>query len=203
VAGVIASESANDSKDGGALMPTLALGIPGSEVMAILLGAFILHGIEPGRAMLVDHMDIVWAVILALLVSNVLTSAIGITCARWLIRITVIPVRFYAPSIICIALLGAYGVQQQMIDPGVALLFGVIGFAMNRLGYSRVALIIGLMLGAATEEAFFQSIQIARGSYTIFFERPITVGIALFMVTAVAFTFVRAIRRSRQLPAAR
>jgi len=103
VAGVIASEAANDSKDGGALMPTLALGIPGSEVMAILLGAFVLHGIEPGRVMLVDHIDVVWTVILALLVSNVLTSVVGIGFARWLIRITVIPVRYYAPPIICIA----------------------------------------------------------------------------------------------------
>lgn len=203
VAGVIASEAANDAKDGGALMPTLALGIPGSEVMAILLGAFVLHGIEPGREMLIEHIDIVWAVILALLVSNVLTSAIGIGFARYLIRITVIPVRFYAPPIICIALLGAYGVDQRLADPAVALLFGVVGFAMKRLGYSRVALIIGLMLGAATEEAFFQSIQISRGSYFVFFERPVSIALGLLIVLTVAITFLRAWSRERSRTGAR
>jgi putative tricarboxylic transport membrane protein len=132
VAGVIASESANDAKDGGALMPTIALGIPGSEVMAILLGAFVLHGIEPGREMLIEHLDAVWVVILALLVSNVLTSVIGIVFARYLIRITVLKVSYYAPSIICIAVIGAYGVHQELIEPIIALFFGVIGFAMKR-----------------------------------------------------------------------
>lgn len=203
VAGVIASEAANDAKDGGALMPTLALGIPGSEVMAILLGAFVLHGIEPGRVMLIEHIDIVWAIILALLVSNVLTSAIGVGFARYLIRLTIIPVRYYAPPIICVALLGAYGVHQNLVDPVVALIFGVIGFAMMRLGYSRVALIIGLMLGAATEESFFQSIQIARGSYGIFVERPVAAGLAAFIVLTVIFTFIRARTRQQRLYARR
>ncbi|MDX1429066.1 MAG: hypothetical protein R3282_02210, partial [Rhodothermales bacterium] len=108
-------------------------------------------------------------------------------------------VRYYAPPIICIALLGAYGVHQNPVDPMVALVFGIIGFAMVRLGYSRVALIIGLMLGAATEEAFFQSIQIARGSYGIFFERPVAAGLAAFIVVTVVFTFIRARTRQRTI----
>jgi putative tricarboxylic transport membrane protein len=201
IEGVIASESGNDSKDGGSLMPTLALGIPGSLNMAILLGAFVLHGIQPGRNMLTNNLDVVWIIVLALVLSNVLTSVIGISFAKQLIRFTMIPVSYYAPPIICISLAGAYGVTEKMLDVWVALLFGVIGFAMLRFGYSRVALVIGLMLGRATEEAFFQSVQISRGSYMVFLERPISLSLAVLLALFVGVFFVRSIRRARRTQA--
>jgi putative tricarboxylic transport membrane protein len=197
IEGVIASESGNDSKDGGSLMPTLALGIPGSLNMAILLGAFVLHGIQPGRTMLTQNLDVVWVIVIALVISNVLTSVIGICFAKQLIRFTTIPVRYYAPPIICISLAGAYGVTQNMVDVWVALVFGVIGFAMTRFAYSRVALVIGLMLGRSTEESFFQAIQVSRGSYTIFVERPISLSLAILLIVFVAVFFFRSIGRTR------
>jgi putative tricarboxylic transport membrane protein len=198
VAGVIAPEASNDAKDGGALMPTLALGIPGSEVMAILLGAFVLHGIDPGRSMFTEHLGLVWTIVFALLASNILTSAIGVVFANQLIKLTYVPVRLYAPPIICVSLIGAYGVHQDPWYPITALIFGVLGFFMKRLGYSRVALIIGLMLGSGTEAAFFQSVQIARGSYTVFWERPISLGLFLVIVFALASPFVRQMVRRRK-----
>jgi putative tricarboxylic transport membrane protein len=202
VAGVIAPEAANDSKDGGALMPTLALGIPGSEVMAILLGAFVLHGINPGRSMFTEHLDLVWTIVLALFFSNWLTSLLGVIFANQFIRLTLVPVRLYAPPIICVSLIGAYAVQQNIIYPLLALIFGVLGFAMKRLGYSRVALVIGLMLGTGTEAAFFQSVQIARGSYWIFVQRPVSLLLLAVILVAVSLPFVREYRRRRgALPA--
>jgi putative tricarboxylic transport membrane protein len=195
VAGVIAPEAANDSKDGGALMPTLSLGIPGSEVMAILLGAFVLHGIDPGRSMFTQHLDLVWTIVLALFASNWLTSVLGVIFANQIIRLTLVPVRLYAPPIICVSLIGAYAVNQNPWYPALALIFGILGFTMKRLGYSRVALVIGLMLGTGTEAAFFQSVQIARGSYLIFWQRPLSILLFLVILVALATPFVREYRR--------
>ncbi len=197
LAGVIAPEAANDAKDGGALMPTLALGIPGSEAMAILLGAFLLHGVDPGRAMFTEHLSLVWVLILALFASNLLTSAIGVLFARQLIRLTAVPVNLYAPAIVCLGLIGAYGVDRNLWHPVLALLFGVLGFAMRRYGYSRVALVIGLILGDNVEAAFFQSVQIARGSYAVFWERPISLALFLLILVALLAPFVAAVRRRR------
>ena len=195
VAGVIAPEAANDSKDGGALIPTLALGIPGSEVMAILLGAFALHGIDPGRQMFSENLDLVWVILVALVASNLLTSALGIGFARWLIALTRVPVSLIGPPILCLCLAGAYGLEQNPWHPVIAVVFGALGVAMTRLGYSRVALVIGFMLGANVEAAFFRSIQIARGSATIFWERPISLTLFLLIVLALLLPFLRAIRR--------
>ncbi len=197
VAGVIAPEAANDSKDGGALIPTLALGVPGSEVMAILLGAFALHGIDPGRQMFTEHLDLVWVILVALVASNILTSALGLTFSRWLIALTRVPVSLIGPPILCLCLAGAYGLEQNPWHPVVALIFGALGVAMTRLGYSRVALIIGFMLGANVETAFFQSVQIARGSAAIFWERPISLTLFLLIVLALALPFLKAALRRR------
>jgi len=195
IEGVIAPEAANDSKDGGALMPTLALGIPGSEAMAILLGAFLLHGVEAGHSMFTQRLDLVWVLIAALLASNILTSALGIAFAGQLIKLTLVPVQRYAPSIICLCLIGAYGVNQNLLDSFSAVLFGVVGYVMLRLGYSRVALVIGIMLGAKAEAAFYQSIQIARGDATIFWQRPVSLILFLLIVVVLVLPFWHAWRR--------
>ena len=198
VAGVIAPEAANDSKDGGALIPTLALGIPGSEVMAILLGAFALHGVDPGRQLFAEHLHLVWVILLALVASNILTSALGLAFSRWLIAITRVPVSTLAPPILCLCLVGAYGLEQNLWHPIIALAFGALGVAMTQLGYSRVALIIGFMLGAKVETAFFQSVQIARGSHTVFWERPISLTLFLLILVALLLPFLRAAGRRRR-----
>lgn len=200
VAGVIAPEAANDAKDGGALMPTLALGIPGSEAMAILLGAFLLHGIDPGRSLFTEQLSLVWVLILALFASNLLTSFIGVALARQLIRLTVVPVHLYAPAIICLCLTGAYAVERNPWHAVFALLFGLLGFAMVRLGYSRVALVIGLILGERLEAAFFQSIQIARGSALVFWDRPISLGLFIAILLALALGIAGSLRRKAPGP---
>jgi putative tricarboxylic transport membrane protein len=140
----------------------------------------------------------VWTIVFALLASNILTSLIGVVFANQLIRLTYVPVRLYAPPIICVSLIGAYGVHQDPWYPVTALIFGVLGFFMKRLGYSRVAMVIGLMLGSGTEAAFFQSVQIARGSYTVFWERPISLGLFLVIVLALVSPFLRQYYRRKK-----
>lgn len=187
IQGVIASESANNAKDGGALIPTLAFGIPGSAEMAIFLGALILHGIEPGPLMLIEHEDVVFSLILAIAVAAVAASLIGLLLARYLSLVTLVDVHVLAPIVISIALIGVYALHSDMGDVVVSMIFGLIGYLMIRFDYPRITLVIALVLGELAERSYHQSIMIGEGDMTIFVTRPISLFLLLIAV-AVIFT---------------
>ncbi|MBI4277837.1 MAG: tripartite tricarboxylate transporter permease, partial [Armatimonadetes bacterium] len=195
VKGVIAPEAANDAKDGGALIPTLALGIPGSAFTAILLGAFLIHGIQPGRSMLEDRLSLTWVIIFSLAISNVLTSVIGVIFGNLLVKITLVPVAFIVPVTLAFSIVGAFADQGTFFGIGVAVVFGLVGYAMRRLGYPTAPMIIGLILAPIAEVAFHQAVQLSRGSYAIFYNRPITVTILLFGLLSLLHPLWRARRR--------
>ena len=191
IRGVIASEASNDAKDGGAIIPTIAFGIPGSAAWAVMLGAFLLHGINPGPQLMNEHMDVVFVIIFALFLSNILTSTVGIAISRQLSKITVIPIEILAPIIFLISLLGAYTIRLTMLDMVAALVFGVFGYLMMKYGLSRIALIIGLVLGPIAERAFHQSLMISRGSYEIFYTRPMTLAIFSLLVLTLTYPLLK------------
>lgn len=186
IRGVIASEAANDAKDGGALLPALAFGIPGSATTALILAALTLHGIAPGPEIITEELDIVFTLIIALILSNVLTSLIGISIADTLSRVTTISTSYIVPIVLVVSLAGAYVVNESLGDVSIAVLLGVLGFLMMRYEYSRIALIIGLILGQTAEITFHQSIRAYDAGLFVFFTRPISL---LFFLTLV-FTIV-------------
>lgn len=173
--GIIASEASNDAKDGGALLPTIIFGIPGSAGMAVLLGAFILHGLQPGFFFVREHMDIVFVLIFGFVVSNFLASLMAAFGADILARVTTLRVGYVVPAAFLLSVGGAYAARENVWDIGIAILAGVLGFAFNRFGFSLVTLVIGFLLGVRAELSFVQSLQISAGSYAIFFNRPVTV----------------------------
>jgi TctA family transporter len=201
IRGVIASESANDSKDGGALMPTLALGIPGSPATAVLLAGLILHGTFPGRQLLTEDLDIVFALSGSLIISNFLTSLIGVLSAKWLALITLIDTKVLVPIILVITLLGSFGVRNNRGDVTLALVFGAFGYLMLRFGYSRVPLIIGLILGGLVERSYNTSMQLSGGSYRIFIESPISIALVVIGVVAALVPLIRMRTAARTSPA--
>jgi len=185
--GVIASESANNAKDGGALVPTIVFGIPGSLEMAILLGAFILHGLVPGPAMLQEHLDLVWILIFGLAFSNLVASSLGFLLVRFLVRITTVNVSFIIPTIVVLSFTGVFAMRTEIWDILVAAIFGLVGYGMRRHGFPLVPLVIGYVLGAIAEKSFHQSLMVAYGSYSIFFTRPIPV---IFLVMTLLSIFI-------------
>lgn len=191
IRGLIASESANDSKDGGALMPTLALGIPGSPSTAVLLAGLILHGTFPGRQLLTEDLDIVFALSGALVLSNLLTSVIGVLSAKHLAKITLIDTGVLVPVILVITLLGSFGVRNNGGDVTLAIVFGAFGYLMLRFGYSRVPLIIGLILGGLVERSYNSSMQLSGGSFRIFVERPISLAFLVITIVALLVPIIR------------
>jgi len=190
VRGVMASEASNDAKDGGTLLPMLALGIPGSASTAVLLSAFVVFGIVPGPVIFQNNLDLVFVIVIALVISNLVTSAVGILSANYLQRLTEIRITIVAPLILVAALIGSYGFRSNIGDVVLAVIFGLIGFAMLRVGVSRIIVIIALVLGPIAERNFHQSLQAGGGEYVTFFQRVPSlaiIGVLLLFVFAPVF----------------
>lgn len=190
--GVIASEAANDAKDGGALLPTIVFGIPGSAAMAVLLSGLILHGLDPGRQLLNQNLSFLFLIIFSLIFANILTSILGIGSANQIARLTHIPVTVLTPAILVISLVGAFALRNSLGDVVLALVFGFIGYAMITFDYSRVAVIIALILGPMAEKAFLQSRMISDSGYWIFVSRPISLLLILLTIVSLSLPLVRA-----------
>lgn len=193
VEGVIASEASNDAKDGGALLPTLVFGIPGSATAAVLLAGLILHGVNPGQDLLTTDLPMLFLPLLALLVSNIVTSLIGVSIANQLAKITHVPVRLLIPIVLTVSLVGAYALRSNMFDVFVAVGFGFLGYAMIVYNYSRVAVIIALVLGPLLENSFIQSLQMSDSGYWIFVTRPISFVLVLLIVLMLVMPIVRSV----------
>lgn len=152
IQGVIASESSNDSKDGGQLIPTFALGIPGGSSTAILLGAFIFHGFQPGPQFINEQLDIVLLVMLALLASNILTSIIALLIADFVSKIVALDIYYLFPTIIAFALYGSFITRNDFGDVIMAVIFGLIGFGMILGEVTRIPVVLALVLADIIEE---------------------------------------------------
>ncbi len=197
--GIIASEASNDAKDGGALLPTIVFGIPGSAGMAVLLGAFILHGLQPGFFFVRQHLDVVFILLFGLVISNFLASLMAMMCADILARVTTVQIGYVVPVAFLLSIGGAFAARENIWDVGIAILAGVFGFVLTRFGYSLVTLVIGFLLGVRAEQSFVQSLQISDGSYAIFFTRPVTV--ALMILSLVILTLPALARRRSEASA--
>lgn len=183
IKGVIAPEAANNSKDGGALIPTLAFGIPGSAEMAVFLGVLIQHGIEPGPMLLVENQGVVFALILSLSLSCVLATVVGLAITRPLALITLVDVHALVPAVIAISLVGVYALDNHLGDVILALVFGIVGYFMIRFGYPRITLVIALTLGELAERSYHQSMMMTDGNLLVFTSRGIS--LALLIITAL------------------
>lgn len=195
VEGIIASETANDAKEGGALLPTVAFGLPGSPDMAILLGAFILHGMQPGPLMLRDHMDLIYALLFGIVVSQVATSGLGLLATPWLARLSVLPSRWIAPFVLILVFTGTYMVRTNIFDVAMAIAAGIFGYVMRRYGFPLITIVIGYILGPLAEKSYLQSMQISDGSYMIFVTEPIALVLMILTVVTVAAPIVAAGRK--------
>lgn len=199
VRGVIASESSNDAKDGGSMIPTLGLGIPGSASTAVLLGAFIIHGVTPGPLLFRENLQLVFIVIFALLLSNILTSAIGLAAVTPLSKITQLSITTIAPIVIIIALLGSFAIRTNFGDVFFAVGFGIIGYIMMKHDMSRVIIIIALVLGPLAEQNFNRAIQISGGDYSILYTQPLSIVLILLTILVLTYPLYQAFKPSSQL----
>lgn len=198
VEGIIASETANDAKEGGALLPTVAFGLPGSPDMAILLGAFTLHGLQPGPLMLRDHMDLIYALLFGIVVSQVATSGLGLATTPLLARLSVLPSRWIAPIVLVLVFVGTYMVRTNIFDVFMAVAAGIFGYILRRYGFPLITIVIGYILGPLAEKSYLQSMQISDGSLMIFVTEPIALVLMLATITTLLVPIVAAWKKRGQ-----
>jgi len=183
IEGVAGPEAANNAAVGGAMVPTLALGIPGSGTTAIILAGLIVQGVRPGPHLFNEQPLLLYAVFSSMLLANLLYLALGLGLAKLFARITLIPPQFLWPVVFVLSVIGAYAPNQAMAEVWVAIAFGFIGFFMRRFGFSPAPLVIGLVLGRLVEETLKQSLLIFDLSWGGFLGRPIAM--TLFGLTAL------------------
>ena len=171
--GIAGPEAANNAATGGAMVPTLALGIPGSSTTALILAALIMHGFRPGPYLMQQTPEFVYAIFTAMLIANFAFLGIGLAGAKIFSRITLIPRTLLWPSVFCFSLIGSYAYGSSVFDVWVMMVAGVLGFIMLRHGFGPAPLVMGLILGRMVEESFSQSMIILDNNWLRFFESPI------------------------------
>jgi putative tricarboxylic transport membrane protein len=175
--GVISSETANNAATGAAMIPLLALGLPGGALTAMMVGVFQMHDMEPGPLVFINSADLVWVVFAAMFFANVSILFVGYLETKTIINLLRIPFQFLAPMILLLATVGAYAVRGLTIDVVVMFLAGVIGFFLRRSGYSVAGIVLGLILGKIGEQTFAQAMQMLHFEWSGFFDRPIALGL--------------------------
>lgn len=182
--GIIASEAANNAVTGGALVPTLALGLPGDAVTAVMLGTLVLHGITPGVRLMVDNPVTVYSAFFSLGIANVLMFGIGIFVAKIFAKLLKMPDPLLMCGVVVLCLLGSYGVNSSIFDVSVTVIMGIFGLLLRRFKVPLAPLVIGIVLGPMLEVNLRQGLILTDGSFSAFFVgHPIAVG--LFIVTGL------------------
>jgi TctA family transporter len=179
IEGVLAAGSVNNSKEGGAIIPTVAFGVPGSTAMAILLGAFLILGLVPGPDMLTKHLDVTFSMVWIIVLSNFLAVGLSFLLLRQLVSLTFIKGTWLVPFLLVLMTMGAYTTHNDMLDVVVMLVFGAVGWAAIRFGWPRAPFLLAFVLGPTAERYLFLSHQLYEWGFLI---RPITlalIGVAL------------------------
>jgi len=177
--GVISSETANNAATGAAMIPLLALGLPGGALTAMMVGVFQMHDMEPGPLVFMNSADLVWVVFAAMFFANLSIIFVGYLETKTIINLLRIPFQFLAPMILLLATVGAYAVRGLTIDVVVMFLAGIVGFFLRRSGYSVAGIVLGLILGKIGEQTFAQAMQMLHFEWSGYFDRPIALGLIL------------------------
>ena len=167
--GVVAPEPAAHAAGTSALLPMLALGIPGSPTAAVLLGGLLILGLQPGPLLFIEKKDFVWGLIASMYLGNLAGLIIVLTCVPLFAAILRVPFSIIAPIIVVICAIGAFTVHNAILDIWFMLMFGVVGYVFKKLDYPMAPMVLALVLGDRAEDSFRQSMLISQGSMDVFF----------------------------------
>jgi putative tricarboxylic transport membrane protein len=194
IAGVAAPESANNAAASAAFVPMLTLGIPASPTMAVLLGALLIFGVEPGPQLMQKAPDVFWGTVTSMYTGNVILLILNLPLIPMWVKVLKVPYPILSPLILLFCLIGAYSINNNFVDIHIMNIFGIVGYIMKKLNYEGAPLILAYILGPLFEQALRQSLMISKGSFSIFFTRPISLG---FLLAATVVLFSPLILRRR------
>ncbi len=188
--GVIAPETAAHAAGTSALLPMLALGIPGSPTAAVLLGGLLIWGLQPGPLLFVEQKDFVWGLIASMYLGNLVGLIVVLTTVPLFASILRIPFSIIAPVIVVICAIGAYTVHNAMLDIWFMMLFGVIGYLFKKLDYPLAPLVLALVLGDKAEDSFRQAMLVSQGEMSILWSNPLVGGISTLALVLLFWPLV-------------
>jgi len=201
--GVAAPEAASHSKTQVDFIPTMSLGIPGDAVMALILGALLVQGIQPGPQLITEHADIFWGLIASFWIGNVILIVLNVPMIGVWVKLLQVPYRFLFPSAMFFIAVGVYSTNNSLFEVGEVLVFGIIGAIFVALDFPVAPILLGYVLGPLVEENFRRAMLLARGDMTTFLQRPISAAfIGLSTALVLAQLFFAARRALRKRPAA-
>ncbi len=192
-AGVAAAEASNSASVGGALVPLLTLGIPGSSSAAVLIGALMIHDLQPGPELFTRHPEVVYTLFSSLYVANIFLLFLGLLGARLWIKAALIPKRLLYPMIFAFSFIGSYAVRSSLFDVGVCLAFGLLGWMLSRSKIHVSPIVLGMILGTMIEKNLRTTIMM--GGVSLFFQRPLSLTLLLLAFASVVIPYIRERKR--------
>jgi len=181
IEGIAGAESANNAATGGAMVPTMVLGIPGSGTTAIILVGLMVHGLRPGPYLFTEQVNSVYQIFGSMLAANIMFLLMGLYAAKLFARISLIPISLLWPIVFALSVIGAYALNSSLLDIWIVLIFGVIGFFARRFGFAVAPIAVGLILGKMVEVNLQNSLKIFNGEWWQIFTQPLAV---FFLVLA-------------------
>jgi putative tricarboxylic transport membrane protein len=185
IEGVAGPESANNAATGGAFIPLLTLGIPPNVVMAMLLGAFMIHGVQPGPLMMKQNPGLFWGVIASMYIGNIMLLILNLPLIGIWVQVLKVPYKILFPLILLFCLIGVYSVSNAVFDIYIMILFGIVGYLMKKFDYEGAPLVLAFVLGPLLENNLRKSLIMSQGDFSIFFTRPlsaVSLVLALFLL---------------------
>ena len=190
IEGVAGPEAANNSDTAGAMVPLLTLGVPGGGATAVMLGAFIMYGVQPGPLLFQTRPDLVWGLINSMYIGNVMLLILNLPLIGLFVRLLYIPQGILYPLIVAISAIGAYAINGSTVDLWLILIFGIVGYVFGKVDIPVAPLVLSLVLGGIMEQSFRQAMTISGGDVKIFYGSVITVTLLVMSVISVALPFI-------------
>jgi putative tricarboxylic transport membrane protein len=198
IQGVAGPEAANNSAAGGSFIPLLTLGIPANPVMAILLGALMIHGLQPGPLLMTNAPDLFWGTIVSMYIGNGMLLVLNLPLIPMWVKVLKVPYWLLYPLILLFCLIGSYSLDNSAADVVMMLAFGILGFLMKKFGYDGAPLILALVLGQKLETSLRRSLIMSHGDFSIFVSRPISLA---FLIIAVLLLIIPIVTQRKKLSA--
>ena len=197
IEGVAGPEAANNAAAGGAFIPLMTLGIPPNVVMALLLGAFIIHGLQPGPLLMTQRPDLFWGIVASMYIGNAMLLVLNMPLIGMWVQVLKLPYRILFPLILMFCIVGVFASGNAVFDVFVMVMFGVLGYLMRKFGYEPAPLVLAFVLGPMLENNLRKSLILSHGDFAIFVSRPISAVCLVLAVAALAAPLLPALARRR------
>ena len=198
IEGVAGPESANNAASTSSFIPLLSLGIPGNVIMALIMGALMIHGIQPGPLFINGHPELFWGVVASMYIGNIMLLVLNLPLIGLWVKVLKIPYAILFPLIFLFCLIGVYTLSNTVADIFIMLVFGIIGFLMRKTGFEGAPFLLALILGPIMENSFRQSLSISHGSLGIFFTRPISALLVIVGLASILSQLIPVLRKKKE-----